>query len=83
MYRRLTAKNPIIKHGSENSLDVETYVIIPKPLSFTDAKKLCDSYKESNANLLTVTNGLVDWCYKGTVDECNNSILEITRKLSI
>ena len=28
-----------------------------------------------NANLLVINNGVVDWCYKGTKDECNNSIL--------
>jgi len=66
---------PIIMHGSENSLDVDAYVIIPEPLSLQDAKRLCDSYKDINANLLSVKNGVVDWCYKGTVDECNNSIL--------
>lgn len=66
---------PIIIHGSENSLDIDAYVILPEALGFKDAKKLCDSYKEINANLLTVTEGQVSWSYKGTKDECNNSIL--------
>lgn len=65
----------IIIHGSENSLDRDAYIIIPHSLSFKDAKKLCDSFKDINANLLVVENGQVSWCYKGTIDECNNSIL--------
>jgi hypothetical protein len=66
---------PVIKHGSEDSLDIDAYVIIPEPLTMQEAKKLCDSYKEVNANLLSIKDGVVNWCYKGTVDECNNSIL--------
>lgn len=66
---------PIIRHGSEDSLDVDAYVILPAPLEFKEAKKLCDSYKDINANLLVVSGGVVSWCYKGTKDECNNSIL--------
>lgn len=40
-----------------------------------EAKKLCDSFKDINANLITVEDGKVNWVYKGTVDECNNSIV--------
>jgi hypothetical protein len=64
-----------ITHGSENSLDKDVYVIIPESLPMKDAKKLCDSFAEINANLITIENGKVNWVYKGTVDECNNSIL--------
>lgn len=66
---------PKIIHGSENSLDVDAYVIIPEPIEFKEAKKLCDSYRLLNANLLVITDGVVSWCYKGTIDECNNSIM--------
>lgn len=66
---------PIIIHGSENSLDVDAYIIVPKVLDFKEAKKFCDSYKDVNANLLYLENGQVAWSYKGTIDECNNSIL--------
>ncbi len=64
-----------ITHGSENSLDKDVYVVIPQSLPMKEAKKLCDSFKEINANLITIENGKVNWVYKGTVDECNNSIL--------
>lgn len=66
---------PMIIHGSENSLDIDAYVIVPKILERGQAKQLCDSYKEVNANLIFVENGEVKWSYKGTTDECNNSIL--------
>jgi HAD superfamily, subfamily IIIB (Acid phosphatase) len=64
-----------ITHGSENSLDKDVYVIIPKPLEMREAKKLCDSFTEINANLIYIENGKINWTYKGTEDECNNSIL--------
>ena len=65
----------IIRHGSENSLDIDVYVVIEKPLINQEAKKLCETYKEYNANLITIKEGVIDWCYKGTIDECNNSIM--------
>lgn len=64
-----------ITHGSENSVDHDVYVIIPERLEMKEAKKLCDSFKDFNANLITVKDGMIDWVYKGTKDECNNSIL--------
>lgn len=66
---------PTIIHGSENSLDRDAYIIIPNEISFKEAKALCDSRKDINANVLVIEEGKVAWCYKGTKDECNNSIL--------
>lgn len=68
-------KQKIIFHGSENSLDTDAYIIIESPLSLQESKKICDSHKDINANLITVESGQINWCYKGTIDECNNSIL--------
>lgn len=65
----------IIIHGSEDSLDVDAYRIIDKPLSISEAKKITDNDSFYNLNLITIENGVVNWCYKGTVDECNNSII--------
>lgn len=66
----------IIRHGSEDSLDVDVYVVIENPIdSIQECKELCESYIGFNANLITITDGQVSWCYKGTIDECNNSIL--------
>lgn len=66
---------PIIKHGSENSLDEDVYVIVDRVFDNIESKKLCESYLPLNANLLYVKDGKVNWCYKGTIDECNNSLL--------
>lgn len=67
---------PIIIHGSENSLDRDAYIIVPENMNNQDSKALCSEYKELNANLIKVENGNVVWSYKGTKDECNNSILK-------
>lgn len=70
------SKNLVIRHGSEDSLDIDVYVVIPKPIhNLQECKVLCESYVGYNANLITIENGNVSWCYKGTIDECNNSIL--------
>ncbi len=66
---------PFIVHGSENSLDRDVYIIINEPLPLKEAKNLCSSFKDINANLITIKDGMVNWTYKGTIDECNNSIL--------
>lgn len=66
----------IIRHGSEDSVDIDIYVVISEPIhNLQECKVLCESYVGYNANLITIENGNVSWCYKGTVDECNNSIL--------
>lgn len=66
----------IIHHGSHDSLDKDIYVVVPKPiLNIQACKELCESYEGYNANLVCIENGQLVWCYKGTVDECNNSIL--------
>lgn len=70
------SKNLVIRHGSEDSLDIDIYVVIPEPIfNLQECKTLCESYVGYNANLITIENGNVSWCYKGTIDECNNSIL--------
>lgn len=66
----------IIHHGSEDSLDKDVYVVLNEPiLNLQECKVLCESYKDYNANLICIDNGQISWCYKGTLDECNNSIL--------
>lgn len=64
----------ILTHGSEDSLDHDVYVIFDHIPTFQEAKSYCNSLDGMNPNILFVKNGLVDWCFKGTVDECNNSL---------
>lgn len=62
-------------HGSQNSVDIDTiYVFEEEPL-FKEAKEFCDSKKDENANIICIENGIVSYCYKGTKDEVNNSLL--------
>jgi hypothetical protein len=61
-------------HGSEDSLDVDIAYVIDRPIDRQAAKDFCDS-QTNDANILTIENGQVSWCYKGTPDELNNSLL--------
>lgn len=63
-------------HGSEDSIDTDIYVIVDDIPDFKTSVEICKSYKSPfNANLLKIDNGQVSWCFKGTEDECNNSLL--------
>ena len=64
----------IFTHGSEDSLDHDVYVIFDHIPSFKEAKAYCNNLKEYNANILVLKDGIVEWCFKGTEDECNNSL---------
>lgn len=71
----MSQKPTIIIHGSEDSLDKDAYVLVGAPMDKKQAKPICDSYKEINANLIYIENNQVKWVYKGTTDEVQNSIL--------
>lgn len=64
----------ILTHGSEDSLDHDVYVIFDHIPTFQEAKSYCNSLDDLNPNILFLKDGVVDWCFKGTVDECNNSL---------
>lgn len=61
-------------HGSENSIDIDTVYVFNNIPLFIEAKRFCDNLKDENANIICVRNGIVIYCYKGTVDEINNSL---------
>jgi len=63
-------------HGSEDSTDIDTYYVVDALPSTAECKKWCDALTEENANLITIGDGIVTGCYKGTVDEVNNSLFE-------
>lgn len=74
-------------HGSVSSLDTDILVVADLPsyniqgnhdLCATYEEYLSDIYKDKpvNVNLITIRNGQVTWCFKGTVDEVNNSLLD-------
>lgn len=62
-------------HGSANSIDIDTVYVFDSIPSFSKAKTFCDNLKDENANVICVENGIVTYCYKGTIDEINNSLL--------
>ena len=65
---------PIITHGSKDSLDHDVYVIFDHIPSFKEAKSYCQSLTGMNPNILVIQDGVVSWSFKGTEDECNNSL---------
>lgn len=62
-------------HGSEDSLDHDTFVVFEKIPTFHEAKDYCNKQVDDNANIIVIDKGYVTWCFKGIEDECNNSLL--------
>jgi paraquat-inducible protein B len=63
-------------HGSADSTDVDVVYVVDELPSFADCKRFCAEDKAENRNVLTVENGIVINCFKGTPDEINNSLLK-------
>lgn len=63
-------------HGSEDSTDIDVHYVFDKMPSYQECKKFCDSDKTENRNVITIENGIVTSCYKGTIDEVNNALIE-------
>ena len=62
-------------HGSEDSLDLDVYYVFDKLPSFKECQDFC-SNKEENRNIIVIKDGIVTDCFKGTVDEINNGLLQ-------
>lgn len=63
-------------HGSEDSTDIDVHYVFDIMPSFQECKIFCDSDKSENRNIITIENGVVTNCYKGTIDEINNALIE-------
>lgn len=63
-------------YGSEDSTDIDIAYIVDELPSLQECKKFCSEDKNENRNLITINNGVITNCYKGTVDELNNAILD-------
>lgn len=63
-------------YGSEDSVDVDIAYIVDELPSLQECKKFCSEDKNENRNLITIDNGIITNCYKGTIDELNNAILD-------
>ena len=63
-------------HGSEDSTDIDVHYVFDEMPSYQECKKFCVADKSENRNIITIKNGIVTGCYKGTVDEINNALIE-------
>jgi len=61
-------------HGSEDSLDIDVLYVAEKMPSFSECQKFCSDIEE-NRNIVTINNGTISSCFKGTIDEVNNALL--------
>ena len=64
-------------YGSADSIDEDTlYVIDQLPDTIESCKEFCLNNKgdNENPNLATIENGIINACFKGTVDELNNAV---------
>ena len=71
--------------GSETSLDYDIMVYVDAIPPIQQCKELCTKleeelavdlpYKKRNVNLAVVEDGVITKVFKGTPDECNNSVL--------
>ena len=61
-------------YGSSDSTDVDIAYIVDELPSLNECKHFCSSDKSENRNLITIDNGIITNCYKGTKDELNNAI---------
>ncbi|AEO93467.1 gp208 [Bacillus phage G] len=62
-------------HGSEDSLDVDVLYVFDKMPFSAACKEFCSDTNE-NRNIIVVESGIVIDCFKGTIDEINNGLLE-------
>lgn len=62
------------RHGSKDSIDKDMYYVVDKLPSFRECQLFCAN-KEENRNLITIDDGVVSSCFKGTIDEINNGLI--------
>lgn len=65
-----------IKHGSEDSIDKDIYVLCPKPLEHSESLAVVEHFDKLgfNSNPIYIEDGIVKWNFKGVNDEVQNSI---------
>lgn len=61
-------------YGSSDSTDVDIAYIVDELPSLSECKHFCSDDKAENRNLITIDDGIISNCYKGTKDELNNAI---------
>lgn len=64
-------------YGSADSIDEDSlYIVDQLPKTIAECKEFCLLNKgdNENPNLATIENGVINTCFKGTVDELNNAV---------
>ena len=63
-------------HGSQDSTDIDICYVLNRIPEFKEAQEFCAEGDESdNRNVMHISDGVVDYVFKGSVDEVNNAIL--------
>ena len=62
-------------HGSADSTDLDVVYVFETMPSFEECQIFCRSDPKENRNIIVVTEGVVNACFKGIPDEMNNALL--------
>jgi len=61
-------------HGSSDSIDRDLYYVFNEMPIFNDCVRFCKETPSENRNIITINDGVVTNCFKGTIDEVNNGL---------
>lgn len=70
------------RHGSSDSLDKDVFFVVDTSVfekALHEKAALCKQLSDEagvNGNLIAISEGVVTHCFKGTVDEVNNGLLD-------
>jgi hypothetical protein len=62
-------------HGSGDSLDIDVFYVFDKKPTYQECHIFCSNTDE-NRNIIVIDNGYVTDCFKGTIDEVQNSLID-------
>lgn len=64
-------------HGSADSVDNDVVYVFDTLPNREECKIFCSGHPDENRNIITINDekGIVSGCYKGTIDEINNSLI--------
>lgn len=62
-------------HGSEDSTDIDVFYVFDTKPSYHECHTFCSADTVENRNIIVIKDGFVVDCFKGTVDEIQNSLL--------
>lgn len=64
-------------HDSADSTDVDVHYVVDELPCLSECKEFCNTNKDiENRNLIVINDGVVTACYKGSIDEVNNGLID-------